>query len=200
VNAVKKNLDNIFFRIKKSWFARTYNIKSPLDFLRFSIDHKSSPTYLFTNGQTFLSLVVREPQRFEVVSHPISMSHPYNELHELIDPETAGCFASYSAAETAIRRRLSVLKFEVVPLGDGNRVETMLLQPAGNAWKNGDYVNTYIAWVRGETHVLRTSRNMRDVRTLQVFWRQLRHEWRLGWTLHEAPEFTGKVRSGDQTR
>src|SRR5206468_3336714 len=90
-------------------------------------------------------------------SHPISMSDPYNELHELIDPDSAGCFATYSAAETAIRRLLSVLKFETMLLGDGDRVETMLLQPAGSARKNGDHVNTYLAWVRGEAHVLRTS-------------------------------------------
>jgi hypothetical protein len=114
LNAVKKNLDDIFFRVKKGWFARQFKIESPLDFLRLSIDHTSNPSYVFTNGQSFASVVVRDEQRFEIVWQSTRMSAPYQEIHALIDPDAAGCFTSYSAAETAIRSRLSKLEFRAV--------------------------------------------------------------------------------------
>ena len=160
VNAVKKNLENIFFRIKKSWFARTYNIQSAGDFLKFSVDHTSHPTYIFTNGQRFISLVIRN-ERFEIVQQSMRLSMPEQEVHELIDPDLAKSFSSYSAAETAIRKYLSELQFVSVLIGDGSHQETMLLQAAGTAHS----VETYLVWVRGECYRLQVNRHL-DAYTL----------------------------------
>ena len=169
VNTVRKELDNVFFRIKKSWFARTFNITSPLDFLKFSINHTSEPTYIFTNGQRFMSVVVKNEQRFETVRHSGRLSSYQQETHELIEPESAACFSSYGAAETVIRQQLAELSIRAVLMGDGVRQETMLLQEAGSAYKGGQHVDTYLAWINGEPHYLETNRDIDSYTLVNTF-------------------------------
>jgi hypothetical protein len=132
-------------------------VMSRQDLLSFNIDHFCRPTYLYTNGQAIVSLVQRNPARFEVVYHP-SLRY-FNEfdsefgglLGDLISAEHVAFASSYGDAEQVAQERLSTVKTWKLRLRKGVELDELVLQPAGSRTvAHGYALETLIASFRAD--------------------------------------------------
>lgn len=116
-------------------FVEFTSTASPKDLLLRNIEHFCRPDFLFTNGQSLISLVIHAPHRISAVRHNSPWDGEYFSSdympHTLLDPARASVFGDEQAADMWIRRELSKLSLQAVPIRRGHERRSLLLQHAG---------------------------------------------------------------------
>lgn len=151
--SLAKALDAALALTRDRPFGEGCAVMSRQDLLSLNLDHFCRPTCLYTNGQAIVSLVQRNPARFEVVYHP-SLWH-FNGFGShcggLISAEHVRIASSYEDAERIAQKRLSKVKTWTLRLRKGVELDVLVLQPAGSRTVAQGYaVKTLIASFRAD--------------------------------------------------
>jgi hypothetical protein len=153
-----RNLEAAFEANKGCEAIKRRGIYTPLAFLRFNVEHFCHPQFLYTNGQSLVSLVQGSDELFEVAVHASIDNFRWFGSHygprSLLDPEGVRTFSSRQAAETWVHSHLSALHATTVSLIRGGEQRALLLQPAGTIYTRSP-VRTYLAYHDGGVVKLR---------------------------------------------
>jgi hypothetical protein len=146
------NLDGALVRMKKSPSHSRTPFESRDDVMSFNIDHFCRPNCLYTNCQAVVSIVARDPNRFEGVYHScLSSFLRFNSgLPEaLIEPEHVWTAQSPEEAETIAAEQLSTIRTQTLRMHKDEQVDKLVLQPAGSRSDEHHYpLHTSIATFR----------------------------------------------------
>jgi hypothetical protein len=151
---LRDQIEGVFTAHQSSLAFTLADVKSLADFVRLNIDHHCRPRYLYTNGQTAMTLALRGERCLEVAPHPSmeqlrGFGSVYGPWH-LIDPAEIKLFSGLAAAETWIKARLSELSVQALPMLRGEQERTLLLQEAGFRRDEKGYpIQTYLAHFEG---------------------------------------------------
>ena len=131
--SLAKELDAVLALTRERSLREGCAVMSRHDLLSFNRDHFCRPTYLYTNGQAIVSLVQRNPSRFEVVYHP-SLQNFNNfdslsgGLHgDLISAAHVLIASNHEGAEQVAKKRLSIVKIWTLRLRKGVEVDELVL-------------------------------------------------------------------------
>ena len=156
LGSLAKQLDAALALMRERPYREGCAVMSRQGLLSFNLDHFCRPTYLYTNGQAIVSLVQRNPARFEVVYHP-SLPHfnefdsEYGGLPGLISAEHVLIARSFEGAEQIAKKRLSIVKTWTLRLRKGVELDELVLQPAGSSTVTHGYpLQTLIASFRAD--------------------------------------------------
>lgn len=151
---LRAQIEGVFTAHQRSLAFTLAEVKSPADVVRLNIDHHCRPRYVYTNGQTAVTLALRGERCLEVAPHPsmeqiLGFGSVYGPWH-LIDPAEIKCFSGLAAAETWITARLSKLSVRALPMLRGEQERALLLQHAGfRRDEKGYLIETYLAHFEG---------------------------------------------------
>lgn len=134
------------------------------------VDCYCRPRWLYTNAQRTFSLVVLGEQHVRVAELPsLASLHEFRTLdvRELPDAHHVQDFGHLDAAETHVRRELASLRVRALPMREGDRRHTLLLQPAGShPGSRGRPIELYVGHLRGRPRLLRVEADRCDAYTV----------------------------------
>ena len=151
-----KELDAGLVRTRDCHFVEGTAIRSRRDLMAFNVDHYCNPTYLYTNGQAIISLVMRNQDRFELAYHPrLPAFCRFNSDYGvgiLIVPDNVRSATSFDDAERMAQEVLSRVATYTLRVQKGLELGELMLQPAGSGRDtHGDHLETLIATFRGDS-------------------------------------------------
>jgi hypothetical protein len=146
---LRQELAQVFERDRSCRLLRAAGVDSAASFLRLNVEHFCRPTWLYTNGQSLVSLVAAGRHAFDAVPHPdvaryLAFVSDWGGW-PVLSARGGRRLASLAAAEIWVGERLSELKMRPVPLARGRETRTLLLQPAGEVPSGHGRVSTFIA-------------------------------------------------------
>jgi hypothetical protein len=100
------------------------------DVLSLNIDHHCRPTYLYTNGQAVVSVVLRNPARFEAVYH--RSLRCFNAFDSSFRAQDVLMAANFEDAQRAAVERLAAVETWSLGVRKGVELDEVVFQPAGS--------------------------------------------------------------------